>query len=115
MADAAFSGLRRAVVVGVGALIVLGAFIVFHSGSQASALCERERFVSGGSLSFWPPGARCTYGLPLTSDTVVNPLFVLIGGAVLITIVLLLVPSARGARPSSPVSDGRAPGSHDPV
>jgi len=54
---------------------MLGAFGFWHSGDRADALCLRERFVSSGSLSLWPPGAGCSYGEPEMHDTVFNPLF----------------------------------------
>jgi len=55
----------------LGAL-VSAAFVFWHTGDRASALCTREVFVSGGSLSLWPPGTRCEYGLPVQSDTFLN-------------------------------------------
>ncbi len=57
-----------------GALII-AAFVFWHTGDRASALCTREVFVSGGSLSLWPPGARCGYGLPVQYDTFLSTWF----------------------------------------
>jgi hypothetical protein len=57
-------------------VVVVATFVFWHSGGRAAALCERELFVSSGSLSLWPPGARCTYGEPAVHDTVLNPWFV---------------------------------------
>ena len=57
-------------------VVVVGTFVFWHSGARAAALCERERFVSSGSLSLWPPGARCTFGEPAWHDTLLNPWFV---------------------------------------
>ena len=69
-------------------VVVVGTFVFWHSGARAAALCERERFVSSGSLSLWPPGARCTFGEPALHDTLLNPWFV---GAVFVVIPLALL------------------------
>ena len=60
---------------GFCALVSVALFVFWHSGARAGALCERERFVSSGSLSLWPPGARCTFGEPALHDTLLNPWF----------------------------------------
>jgi hypothetical protein len=57
-------------------LAIVASFVFWHSGGRAAALCLRERFVSSGSLSAWPPGARCTFGEPELHSTLVNPWFV---------------------------------------
>jgi hypothetical protein len=56
-------------------VLIVASFAFWHSGARADGLCERERFVGSGALSAWPPGARCTYGEPATSDTLLNPWF----------------------------------------
>jgi len=62
------------------------AFAFWHSGGRAGAVCERHVFVSSGSLSLWPPGARCEFGEPAMHDTYFNPWFVMsvFGAAVLL-------------------------------
>ncbi len=67
---------RVAVVYGFGVLLLAGEFLFWHSGGRAERLCLRARFVSSGSLSWWPPGTRCEFGLPVMSDTVLNFWFV---------------------------------------
>ena len=71
----------------LGASIV-AAFVFWHTGPRASTLCTREVFVSGGSLSLWPPGARCEYGLPVQHDTFLNTWFFFTAFA-LVTIVVV--------------------------
>mgnify|MGYP000188559448 CR=1 FL=1 len=44
--------------------LAAGSFAYLHTGARADALCDRKYFVSGGETSLWPPGARCSYGLP---------------------------------------------------
>jgi hypothetical protein len=80
---------------GLGALLTVGAFVFWHSGGRADALCMRERFVSWAEFSLWPPGARCTFGEPAMHDTFVNPLF---PGTVWVVLVLVAVASVRGSR-----------------
>jgi len=55
--------------------LVVAAFVFWHTGGRAGSLCERERFVPGGDLSLWPPGAACTYGEPSETDVFINPWF----------------------------------------
>jgi hypothetical protein len=57
-------------------LMFVGSFAFWHSGARANSLCEHERFVSAGPMSIWPPGTRCTFGEPATTDTLLNPWFV---------------------------------------
>ncbi|MDA0181248.1 hypothetical protein OJ997_13150 [Solirubrobacter phytolaccae] len=75
-------------------LLAVGAFVFWHTGGRAGTLCERERFVPGGDLSLWPPGAACTYGEPSTTDVFVNPWFL---GTVLVLGVFLAVIQLSGA------------------
>jgi hypothetical protein len=86
----------------LGALVA-AAFAFWHTGARASALCTREVFVSGGSLSLWPPGTRCEYGLPVQSDTFLNLWFFATAFA-LVTIFILTdtIRSSRAADPSRP-------------
>jgi hypothetical protein len=67
-----------------GVLFAVGAFVFWHSGGRADALCTDHAFVPSDGLSLWPPGAACTYGEPATTDTLLNPLF-------FITVVIPLV------------------------
>ena len=78
---------RAGLAIGLGALALVMAFVVLHSGARAEDLCERERFVRAGSLSLWPPGARCSFGEPAIEETLVNSWFVL--GALGIVIVVI--------------------------
>ncbi len=82
------------------ALFTAVSFLFWHSGARADGPCERERFVSSGELSLWPPGATCTYGEPATSDTLLNPWFF---GALLpvLLVALLVVELQTRLRPSS--------------
>ena len=82
-----------------GALVV-AAFVFWHSGERAGALCLRERFVSSGDLSLWPPGARCTYGLPATHDTLLNPW--LFATAFALAVIFVLVDTVRSSRAVGP-------------
>jgi hypothetical protein len=65
---------HRRIVVLVPVLLA-ATFVFFHSGARAGSLCERERFVNWGEWSWWPPGARCTYGEPLMHEVLFNPWF----------------------------------------
>jgi hypothetical protein len=54
-------------------IIPVGAVLIFafiHSGSRAQALCERDGFSATGTVSVWPPGARCRGGDPPIRHTV---------------------------------------------
>lgn len=48
------------------------AFVFLHTGARADDVCERGRFVPADGLSLWPPGARCSFGEPATTDVLVN-------------------------------------------
>ena len=82
--------------IGLGALGLLTAFVLLHSGEHAQDLCERERFVRAGSLSLWPPGARCSFGEPAVEETLVNPWFVL--AAVCVVIIVIAIRAATADR-----------------
>ena len=75
-------------------ILAVAAFVFWHTGARGSAECRQSAFVSGGDLSLWPPGVRCTWGLPATSGVFINPWFF----ATLLVIVLVLV--AIGLRAS---------------
>jgi hypothetical protein len=49
--------------------LVLGAFVFAHTGSRAAALCAREGSAVPGSISLWPPGVKCSGGLPVVVRT----------------------------------------------
>ena len=67
-------------------VVLVGAFLFLHSGARAAAVCERGRFVPSGSLSLWPPGARCTYGEPAIASTLSNDWFWVVAVAVVIVL-----------------------------
>ena len=46
-------------------VVTAGAFVFLHTGSRASALCERDGAAVADGLSAWPPGARCSGGEPV--------------------------------------------------
>jgi hypothetical protein len=73
----------------VPAVLVAAAFVFWHTGARASAVCTREVFVSGGSLSLWPPGARCGYGLPVQHDTFLNLWFFMTAFAIVAAAVIV--------------------------
>jgi hypothetical protein len=81
------------------AVVVVASFAFWHSGARAAAVCEREAFVGSGTLSAWPPGARCTFGEPETSDTFLNPWFF---GTLLLVLVLACVLGEALARVRTP-------------
>lgn len=56
--------LRAVLVLTSCAAFAAGLFVFLHSGSRAVALCGERGFASLGSLSWWPPGARCVGGEP---------------------------------------------------
>jgi hypothetical protein len=70
-------------------------FVFMHSGSRARVLCEQHGFSGTGSLSAWPPGARCAGGEPTIETTAIDPGFILAAGA----IALLLCGAAALAHP----------------
>jgi hypothetical protein len=70
-------------------LIAVGAFVWLHSGTPGDAACEGSRFVPSSGFSAWPPGARCTYGLPARTDVVVNGWFAAVVGMLIIALVVL--------------------------
>jgi hypothetical protein len=76
---------------------VAGAFVFWHTGGRGGAVCERERFVTMGDLSLWPPGVSCTYGEPAMSDVFINPWFLmtLVGFALVFAIVTLRAPERK--------------------
>jgi hypothetical protein len=80
--------------------LVLAAFAFWHTGSRAGTLCLRERFVSSGDLSLWPPGARCTFGLPSQHDTFINPWF--LATAFVLAVVFVLFDTVRSSRAAGP-------------
>jgi hypothetical protein len=51
---------------------VVAAFVFWHTGGRADAVCMREAFVPADELSWWPPGVRCTYGEPASSELRLN-------------------------------------------
>ena len=55
-----------------------------HSGARAENLCAAKGFSGTGSLSLWPPGARCTGGEPEIERTAFDPVFILPAVAVLL-------------------------------
>ena len=67
----------------MGAVLI---FALMHSGSRAMTLCQGEAFSGSGSLSLWPPGARCVGGEPAIEKTVLDPAFFL--AAITLTLVL---------------------------
>ena len=72
----------------VPAALIAAAFVFWHTGGRADALCVREVFVSTGSLSLWPPGARCGYGLPVQYDTFLNLWFFMTAFAIVAAAVI---------------------------
>ena len=87
---------RRTALTGLVLLALLaGAFAFLHSGARAAGVCERERFVSSGELSLWPPGARCSYGEPQIQDVLLNPWF---GMAVIAVLLLAVIVSLTRVR-----------------
>ena len=78
---------------------ILAAFVFWHTGGRADAVCRRELFVPAGGLSLWPPGARCTYGEPATSDVLINPW--LTGTLLLIAVVNVAITVWRSRRRSA--------------
>ena len=83
--------------------LVAAAFVFWHSGSRAGALCLRERFVSSGDLSLWPPGARCEFGLPVQSDTLLNTWF--FATAFALAVIFVLVDTVRSSPATGPSRD----------
>ena len=86
-----------AVTLALCALVLAGAFVVLHTGGRADAVCRDAAFVPADGISVWPPGVRCSYGEPQTTDVVVSPWlwFVLMG--VVIAVVALHTPHQRRA------------------
>jgi hypothetical protein len=72
--------LRLALVAAACLLVAAVAFVLLHSGARGNATCERLTFVGSGEFSAWPPGARCSYGLPVRTDVVVNDWFFMVVG-----------------------------------
>ena len=58
-------------------LVVAAAFAYMHTGARAERLCNTHGFSGTGSLSAWPPGARCTGGEPRIEATYFDPVFIL--------------------------------------
>jgi hypothetical protein len=83
-----------------------------HSGARAAGLCLRERFVGDGALSFWPPGARCTFGEPAIQDTVIDPR--LVTAALSTLLILGTAAIATGPRKdgADQAQEGRGVGLH---
>lgn len=79
--------LRLTLIVAVSLLIAVGAFVWLHSDARGDAACQRALFVSSDGFSAWPPGARCTYGLPARTDVVMNGWF----AAVIVVLILTFV------------------------
>ena len=73
---------RSTVMIAVGAGIAAVAFVFLHTGARADGVCRRERFVPADGLSLWPPGARCSFGEPQTTDVLVNPWLALVVAAI---------------------------------
>jgi hypothetical protein len=53
--------------VAIVCLVTAGAFLFLHTGARASALCERDGAAVSDGLSAWPPGTRCSGGLPVVT------------------------------------------------
>jgi hypothetical protein len=93
-------------------LVPIGALLIFawmHTGSRAIALCAEQGFSGTGSLSLWPPGARCIGGDPTIEKTMLHPAFFLLVAA--ITLALLgaaaIVCAPRAARPDQQPATSR--------
>ena len=85
---------RAGLAIGLGAFGLLTGFVLLHSGARAEDLCERERFVRVGSLSIWPPGARCSFGEPAVEETLVNPWFELAANSIVIVVIATVAATA---------------------
>jgi hypothetical protein len=75
--------------IGLSALLFVGAFVFLHTSERADGVCMRERFVWADGVSLWPPGTRCTFGEPARTDVLVNPwlavvLLAIIAGCVVV-------------------------------
>jgi hypothetical protein len=64
-------------------LVVVAAFAYMHTGVRAERLCNNYGFSGTGSLSAWPPGARCAGGEPRIEQTYFDPVFILPAVAIL--------------------------------
>jgi hypothetical protein len=78
-------------------LVVAAAFAYMHTGVRAERLCNNHGFSETGSLSAWPPGARCTGGEPRIERTYFDPVFILPA-----IVVLMLAGGALAMRQSGP-------------
>jgi hypothetical protein len=90
---------RQRIAIALLSLIPVSAVLIFalmHSGSRATTLCEGEGFSGTGSLSWWPPGARCVGGEPAIEKTVLDPACFFAAG----TLTLILLGAAAIALPA---------------
>jgi hypothetical protein len=85
---------RLTLIVVVSLLIAVGAFVWLHSDARGDAACRRALFVPSDGFSAWPPGARCTYGLPARTDVVMNGWF----AAVIVVLILTFVGALMAIR-----------------
>jgi hypothetical protein len=88
---------RVASMICLGTLLLAGAFLFLHTGERADAVCMSERFVTADGVSLWPPGTRCTYGEPASTDVLVNWWLGVVLGAVLVGSAAVVV-APRSAR-----------------
>lgn len=81
-------------------VLVFAGFIIAHTGSRATRLCQEEGFSGGGSLSLLPPGTKCTGGEPPMSHVEFDPIFLLITLVLyfVVSVIALLVRSLLAAR-----------------
>ena len=88
----------------VAAFALAAVFAVMHAGAQGAAVCHREGFEGPGTLSLWPPGARCVGGEPERVRVLVSSAFWLLGPAVVFAGACLwqLARFGRAASPASP-------------
>jgi len=52
----------------ISVLVIVGAFVLLHTGARASALCARDGAAVPDGLSLWPPGTRCAGGEPVRTN-----------------------------------------------
>lgn len=76
--------MRRLIPVAAIVVVLVAAFAYMHSGARADKLCAGKGFPASGSLSLWPPGARCTGGEPEIEQTAFDPVFILPAVAILL-------------------------------
>ena len=76
--------MRRLIPAAAIVVVLVAAFAYMHSGARAENLCAAKGFSGTGSLSLWPPGARCTGGEPEIEEIVFDPVFILPAVAILL-------------------------------